>query len=124
LILHRRHIEKFANCEVCGAEEESIKHVLVDCTVAKQFWDSTKLLTRVKMPRLHEVTCARDLVQPDICPRKDAAIILCGMWTLWMRRNKVRHGEVLVPIRQAVEWVRDTAFDPWHLSHQEKKTKQ
>ena len=81
--LHRRHIERTAHCEVCGADEESIKHVLMDCTIARLFWDSTKHITGVKLPRLHEMTWARDLLQPDICPRKHAAIIICGTWSLW-----------------------------------------
>jgi hypothetical protein len=36
-ILCRKHVEPVVFCEVCGDSEESIKHVLVDCTVAKQF---------------------------------------------------------------------------------------
>jgi hypothetical protein len=118
--LHRRHIERTAHCEVCGADEESIKHVLMDCTIARLFWDSTKHITGVKLPRLHEMTWARDLLQPDICPRKHAAIIICGMWSLWTMRNKRRHGEPHLPVRQAVEWVRHTAFDLWNMIHPEK----
>lgn len=34
LILHRRHLEPIPNCEVCGGDEESIRHVLIECTVA------------------------------------------------------------------------------------------
>lgn len=33
-VLHRRHIEPIANCELCGSGEETIGHVLIDCTVA------------------------------------------------------------------------------------------
>lgn len=33
-ILWRRHIEPIAYCEVRGAQEESIMHVLAECTVA------------------------------------------------------------------------------------------
>ena len=29
-VLHKRHIERVPNCDVCGAEEESINHVLMD----------------------------------------------------------------------------------------------
>ena len=36
-VLFRRHIERTANCDVCGPDEESIKHVLMDCTIAKFF---------------------------------------------------------------------------------------
>ncbi|TVU03577.1 hypothetical protein EJB05_50894, partial [Eragrostis curvula] len=37
-----------------------------------------------------------------------------------IERNKRRHGEALLPIRVAIEWVRDTAFDLWNLLHPEK----
>lgn len=69
-VLHRRHIEKIANCEVCGEPKETIKHVLVDCTVARSFWRQARTITGVKLPHLHEVTWARDLLHPEFCPRR------------------------------------------------------
>jgi hypothetical protein len=118
-VLHRPHIEKDASCEVCGTRYETIKHVLMDCSMARLFWEDARTITGVKLPRLHERTWARDLLQPDICPRKNAAVILCGMWSLWMMRNKLRHGEAPLPVRQALEWVR-TSFYLWHLLHPQK----
>jgi ribonuclease HI len=115
--LHRRHIEPTPNCETCGADEESIKHVLMDCTVAKSFWAEVKKLTGAKLPRLHPRSWAHDLVDPVLCSPKDAAIFLCGMWSLWMARNKQRHGEAAWPVRLAVQWVKDTSYDLWQLAH-------
>jgi len=105
--LHRRHIEPTAHCEICGSDEESIGHVLLDCTVARMFWEEAKKITRVKVPCLRLESWAIDLMQDNVCPRKDRALIICGMWSLWMLRNKRRHGEVGMPIRQAVLWVCD-----------------
>ena len=116
-VLNKRHIEPVPNCDVCGADEESIKHVLMDCTVARCFWEHTQGLTGAKLPRLHPHTWARDLIDPKCCSEKTAAIFLCGMWSLWMARNKRRHGELEVPMRRAVEWAKDTAFDLWQISH-------
>ena len=65
-------------CEVCGGPEESIKHVLVHCTVAKQFWVQTKVATGVKIPDLNADTWAADLMT-ELCPKRDQAIIMCGM---------------------------------------------
>jgi hypothetical protein len=76
------------NCDTCGASEEPIKHVLLDCTVAKLFWSITRIATGVKIPKLNESTWAHDLLQGDVCPKKDWAIILCGMWSIWMQRDK------------------------------------
>lgn len=103
-VLHRRHIERTPNCEVCGADEESIRHVLMDCTVAKYFWAEVKRLTAVKLPNLHPLTRAHDLIDPAVCSSRDAGVILCGMWSLWMTRNKRRHGEAATPVRVAVNW--------------------
>lgn len=81
-ILNWRHIEPTPNCEVCGADVESIFHALVECSVAKNFWVQTEQLTGVKLPKLSPLTWAHDLVDPAVYPKKDAAIILCGMWSL------------------------------------------
>lgn len=116
-VLHHRHIEPTANCEVCGAEVESIKHALLDCTVAKAFWAQVRMMTGVKVPQLHPVTWARDLVDPDVFPAKSVAVVLRGMWSLWMSRNKKRHGERDVPVKVAVQWAIDTAFDLWQILH-------
>ena len=79
-------------CMFVGAAEESIKHVWMECTVAKEFWHQVKMMTGVKIPILHLVTWATDLLA-DICSRRDRAIIIYGMWARWMMRNKRRHGE-------------------------------
>jgi len=46
------------------------------------------------------------------------------MWSLWTFRNKRRHGEAILPVRKAVEWIKDTAFDLWHIRHPNKPRKQ
>jgi len=74
------------------------------------------LATGVKVPDLHVVSWAVDLMT-ELCPKRDRALIMCGMWALWMMRNKRRHGELTMSIQQAVSWANDTAFDLWHLSH-------
>ncbi|XP_040379850.1 uncharacterized protein LOC121054416 [Oryza brachyantha] len=89
-ILRRRHLERLANCERCGADEESVLHVVVECTLAKRFWKSIKQLIGVKLPRL----------QP------------------------FRHGGSVLPIHQAVAWVKDTCFDLWRINHSEGTEKQ
>jgi hypothetical protein len=85
--------------------------------VAKLFWAQTKLATGVKNRQLNEATWAADLIS-ELCPRRDQAIIMCGMWALWMMQNKRRHGELTMTIHQAVIWARDTAHDMWQLGHQ------
>jgi hypothetical protein len=46
-------------------------------------------------------TLLTHLVDPGMIETKDVAIVLCGMWSIWMLRNKRRLGKG-VPIRVAV----------------------
>lgn len=115
-VLYRRHVEPVSFCEVCGHPEESSMHVLLECTVAKRFWEQTRLATGVKVPKLSLATWAVDLMS-ELCPKREQAVIMCGMWALWMMRNKRRHGELSMPVHQAVILARDTTYDLWQLCH-------
>ena len=86
-ILWKRHIEPIAFREVCGAPEKSIAHVLLYCSVAREFWHQVRVGIGVKIPSLNPVTWASDLIS-GICSSRDTAAILCGMWTLWMMRTR------------------------------------
>lgn len=126
-VLYKRHIDKVANCEVCGAEGETIKHVLMDCTITQSFWRSAREVTGIKVPILHDHTWARDLLCDQVCSRKEAATIMCGMWSLWMMRNSRKHDQPVIPMAKAIQWVWDTAYDLWSMLHQNsgnKKEKQ
>lgn len=113
-VLHRRHIDSIAYCEVCGNPEESIMHVLLECSVEKEFWNQIKMMTGLKILELNPATWASDLLLP-IWPERDRALILCGMWALWQLRNNRRHGENGMSLHRAVTWAQDTAFDLWNL---------
>jgi len=111
LVLHRKYIEPIANCEACGADSESIRHVLVECLVAKSFWEQTKRMTGVKLPPLHPASWAYDLIIGKVISEQAQTIILIGMYALWMQRNRNRHGEQIWPMKVAVQWAIDLAFD-------------
>jgi hypothetical protein len=82
-VLHRRHVEPLANCEVYGAEKESIKHVLLECTISKLFWSYAKKLACLKIPDVHPDTWARDILLADLWPARERAMIIVGMYSLW-----------------------------------------
>lgn len=42
------------------------------------------------------------------------------MYSLWMQRNKRKHGEQQTPLSSAVKWSIDMAFDLWELSRPKK----
>jgi hypothetical protein len=75
------------------------------------FWQQVKAFTGVKLPILHPMTWARDIVDLAVLTAKDAAVILCGMWAVWTARNKRRHGEEVMPVGVSVRWATDTVFD-------------
>ena len=47
----------------------------------------------VKMPKLHPLTWAEDLLEPEIVPRKEAEVLIIVLWAVWHSRNKYTHGE-------------------------------
>lgn len=116
VILHHRHIEPTSFCDVCGADSESIKHVLTDCTIARLFWRDIKSLTGVKLPRLHPLTWASDILRGSFCSEKDRCLLTIGMYSLWAQRNKRGHGEDQLPLRQAVRWATDLGHDLWQIT--------
>ena len=77
-------------------------------------------ITGVKLPKLHELTWATDLLDVMCCSKKEAAVVICGMWSLWMMRNDRWHNKDPIPFKQTLEWVRDTAYDLWHIIHKKK----
>lgn len=77
--------------------------------MARIFWEQTKLQTSVKILALHPETWAKDLL--FFGAARERAIIMCGMWSLWMQRNDCRHEKAGMSIAQAITWVRDTSFD-------------
>jgi hypothetical protein len=110
-VLHRKHLEPVANCEDCGEESESIRHILMECTVARAFWEQTKTITGVKLPPLHHETWAQDLLEGRAGSEQNQTTIIIGIYALWMQRNRRRHGEPGLPVRAAVQWAVDLAFD-------------
>ncbi|KAK3146503.1 hypothetical protein QOZ80_3BG0267330 [Eleusine coracana subsp. coracana] len=110
-VLHHCHVEKLPHCDTRGADEESIHHVLLECTMARMFWSQMKDLFGVKLPKLRQDSWPWDLLSDSVCSGKNRAVIICGMWALWTLQNKRRHGEPEWPLQQAVFWARDTTFD-------------
>jgi ribonuclease HI len=108
--LYRRHIEKTAACDFCGAQEESTLHALVDCSYARLFWGKLKEMTGIKLPKMCPRTWAFDLLDDSICSASTRGILMCGMWSLWNSRNDRRHGKAAIEPKRAIEWALDVCF--------------
>jgi hypothetical protein len=37
-VLYKKHVESVPTYDTCGNQEQSIKHVLMECTIAGSFW--------------------------------------------------------------------------------------
>jgi ribonuclease HI len=90
--LKRRHIAQEDHCETCGSPEESLYHVVVSCTLAGSFWQAVRELTGCKFPSLHPGSWATDLLSGVVCTLEQAALFICGAWSLWTGRNGRVHG--------------------------------
>lgn len=82
-----RHIAPESQCEMCGASEENLFHVIFECPVAKRFWVQVKNISGVSIPSLHPSTWAMDVLQEKVCSPSVAAMVVCGAWSLWTGRN-------------------------------------
>ena len=109
--LRRRHIEREDHCEVCGEPGESLYHVALTCTVARQFWRSAQEITGYKVPVLHPETWTRDVLSGELCTASEAALIVCGAWSLWSGRNARKHGKTRWNPRAAVHHVASMVED-------------
>jgi hypothetical protein len=103
--LKRRHVAREVHCEACGEPGEDLYHIAVLCIYTIQFWQAVREITGCKLPPLHPTTWTRDLLAADMCPHKDAALIICGVWSLWTGRNARRHGRTRWSPRAAVRHV-------------------
>ena len=78
LTLKRRHIKPAVSlCWVCLAEEENLKHALMDCLNARRFWGEAQTRFDFLLPNLFSAE-----VRAKIYHRKSV------MWSIWHSRNR------------------------------------
>lgn len=70
-----------------------MEHALMNCSHAKRFWEEAQQMFDFRMPRLHPITWAQDIVCDERFTSRDRAIIVYVMWSIWHSRNKLTHGE-------------------------------
>ncbi|OEL33874.1 hypothetical protein BAE44_0005107, partial [Dichanthelium oligosanthes] len=51
------------------------------------FWTAVKELLGMKLPWMHRQIWTTDLLAGAICSLKEAAVFVCGVWSLWSGRN-------------------------------------
>ena len=89
--LKHRHIATLARCKVCLAADEDMYHALIKCSHAKCFWREASEWLHVKLPELHVITWARDILCDGMFDASDRAKIVSVMWAIWTSRNNITH---------------------------------
>jgi hypothetical protein len=97
-----------STCGICKAEAGNLMHALIECSHAKLLWTAAKEILLVKLPRLHPSTWARDILCGSLFPDKEIAIIILVMYSIWMLRNNVTHGEAVYEPIKFMEFIRET----------------
>jgi hypothetical protein len=90
--LKRRHVAREDHCDACGLTGESQYPIMVSCPLAIRFWREIKVITGCKLPLLHPESWATDLLTEGFCTPQEAAVFVCGAWSLWTARNGRKHG--------------------------------
>ena len=83
-------------------------YALVECNHARLFREAAKELLLVKLPRLHPLTWARDIISAPMFTRNDRVVIISVMYSIWPSRNKVMHGEAAFVPAKTMEDISDT----------------
>ena len=59
---------------MCGGSNESLFHALIVCDHAVLFWHAARDFFEVKLPTLHHVAWARDLLDHNFVSKKDTTV--------------------------------------------------
>ncbi|XP_072146652.1 uncharacterized protein [Setaria viridis] len=73
-------------------DADEILKIQPNCPWARRFWKTVKEVTGEKLPGLHPATWTTDLILGTICSKEEAALFVCGCWSLWSSRNDRVHG--------------------------------
>jgi hypothetical protein len=106
-ILANRHIGTSGQCSVCSQAPEDILHLLFNCEMARQMWDSLGLTSvieeacmvdRAGSAFLEFLMREEDKPLPgfDTIETKETIAVTC--WYLWWLRHRRTHDESVPPI--------------------------
>ena len=89
--LHRRHIAQSSTCSICGGED-SWRHSLIDCTMARCVWALADEGMTEHMSQVQEPAARNWLfVMMDTLPHDQLIRMCVTAWAIWHARRKVIH---------------------------------
>jgi len=86
---------------------ETLFHALVECDHARMFWSMAKDHFGLKVPNLHPATWTEDILDHKVVSKRDAAVAISIMWTIWGRAGiAITMGKFSINHRNLSNWSR------------------
>jgi hypothetical protein len=84
-----------------------MRHALIKCSHARNFWREAEVWLKIKLPELHPDTWTRDILCDHLFSETDRASIITVMWSIWSSRNNIVHDKGAWDPAQSVKMTRD-----------------
>src|SRR4051812_4673062 len=85
-----------------------LKHALIHCSHAKQFWAAAWDIFDLHLLRLHPLTWTKDILLDPMSREEDRCMIITIMHTIWTSRNRWTHEKEGFHPVQAIKTVQET----------------
>ena len=101
-IIASRHIKVSAECPICMAGAEDIRHLLFTCLRAKEVWNALGLSNFVEQAVigeysgstiLEDIMCMPKQFTPVLGSLKIQELIAVACWYIWWQRREIVKGE-------------------------------
>ena len=94
-VLHHRKMATSARCELCGAENDTWRHSLLNCTMARCVW---ALVDDSLTEHMSMTTCpeAKEWLfhMLETLPHAEFTKLIITLWAIWSARRKAIHESI------------------------------
>ena len=108
-------------CVLCSSEDETIKHIFLDCRVAKKIWQQVCLWLDVPIVEGEDIQAHfmafGKLIKGKKQKRVKHLIWMAVIWNIWLTRNKVIFKEEATTILVMISGIKDCAW-AWFKARQ------
>ena len=89
-------------CPLCGAEQEDLSHILLECDTQGEFWK--EVIKIVKSSEEHYVFKEKDVMLVNEESGLVNMFLMNAKWILWKRRCMIKYDN---------KWINDTSLIRW-----------
>ena len=94
-VLHHRNMSTTVGCQICHAVEDSWRHALLSCTMARSVWalmdeDLVEHLTVNDIPEAKQWL----FMLNDSLNQEDFTRVVVSLWAIWTARRKALHEDI------------------------------